>query len=69
MSRSARTVDAHIYVDGEDVVPEVHAVLDRWPTSPITCAPASGKDTPANASGMWSTSVSAGLILGPVDGL
>ena len=50
---------AVIVVDGENVVPEVHAVLARWPTSPSGCARARGPGTPASASATSSTSASA----------
>ena len=40
-----------IVVDGEDVVPEVHDVLDRMTDrSPTACAAARGPDTPGSAS-------------------
>ena len=32
-----RAAKRHL-VDGKNVVPEVHAVLDRWPRSPAGCA-------------------------------
>ena len=39
-----------ILVDGRDVVPDVHAVLDRMATSRIACATVIGKVTAVNAS-------------------
>jgi glucose-6-phosphate isomerase len=46
-------------VDGENVVPEVHAVLDKMTISPIASAAASGKATPAKPFATSSTSASA----------
>ncbi len=37
-----------ILVDGKNVVPEVHAVLDKMAVSPTASAAANGRDTPAN---------------------
>ncbi len=49
-----------IVVDGENVVPEVHAVLDKMALPFVTtCAVASGKAIPANAFATSSTSGSA----------
>jgi glucose-6-phosphate isomerase len=56
--------DTSIVVDGENVVPKVHAVLDRMRTLPTACAVGSGRGTPANAFATWLTSVSAVPILG-----
>ena len=39
-----------IVVDGENIVPDVHAVSTRWPLSPIAFEAASGKGTPENHS-------------------
>ena len=52
--------DATILVDGKNVVPEVHAVLDRMADfrQPRPAA-ANGKATPASPSGMSSTSALA----------
>ena len=50
---------ATIVVDGEDVVPEVHAVLDRMADFAAACAAARGRATPASASATSSTSASA----------
>ena len=51
--------DQQIYVDGKDVVPDVHAVLDKMSGFAHACAAASGKGTPANAFVISSTSASA----------
>ena len=52
--------DATILVDGKNVVPEVHAVLDKMSRFCRTaCAAASGRGTPASASATWSISASA----------
>ena len=52
--------DAAIVVDGEDVVPEVHAVLDRMARLRRAGAQRrSGRATPASASATSSTSASA----------
>ena len=51
--------DASILVDGKNVVPGVHAVLDKMAPSATACAAAIGKGTPASGSGTWSTSASA----------
>jgi glucose-6-phosphate isomerase len=48
-----------IVVDGKNVVPEVHAVLDKMAISPTASAAANGRATPANASRTSSTSASA----------
>ena len=48
-----------ILVDGKNVVPEVHAVLDKMAEFPIASAAANGKAIPASASRMSSTSASA----------
>ena len=48
-----------ILVDGENVVPQVHAVLDQMADFPIAFAAAHGKATPASASATWSISASA----------
>ena len=59
--------DASIVVDGEDVVPDVHAVLDRMARlRRRASAPASGPATPAGASATSSTSASAAPTSGPV---
>lgn len=55
---------ASIVVDGENVVPAVHAVLDRMADSAGACAAARGKDTPASRSKTSSTSGSAGRTWG-----
>ena len=54
--------NARIVVDGVDVVPEVHAVLERMATFATRSAAASGWDTPASAFAMSSTSASAAPI-------
>ena len=48
-----------LVVDGQNVVEDVHAVLDRWATSPTGCAAASGRARRASASRPSSTSASA----------
>ena len=40
---------ASIVVDGENVVPQVHAVLDKMAISPTASGTGSGKDIPVNA--------------------
>ena len=40
--------DQSIIVDGEDVIPQVHAVLDKMAAFPTGCAVGSGRDTPAS---------------------
>ena len=50
---------ASIVIDGENVVPQVHAVLDKMAASPTASAAGSGKVTRANAFAMSSTSASA----------
>ena len=45
-----------ILVDGHDVVPDVHEVLDRMSDSRIRCAAAGGRVTRAGGSATWSTS-------------
>ena len=57
--------DQSMMVDGVDVVPEVHAVLDKMPHLRITSAAAFGRGIPASASEMWSTLGSAALTSGP----
>ena len=54
-----RAARRSLIVDGEDVVPEVHAVLDQMSDFASGCAPASGAATPAGPSATWSTSGSA----------
>jgi hypothetical protein len=51
--------DASLTVDGQDVVHDVHEVLDRMAGSPTGCGPGSGPARPAGRSGRWSTSASA----------
>jgi len=58
--------DASIVVDGKNVVPGVHAVLDRMAAFASRVAAASGRAIPASASGTSSTSASGGSDLGPV---
>ena len=53
---------ARILVDGQNVVPEVHAVLARMAPFPIACAAAPGWATRASASATSSTSASAAPI-------
>ena len=48
-----------INTDGKDVVPGVHAVLDKMAAFAIASAAASGRATPANAFATSSTSASA----------
>ena len=48
-----------IEVDGDDVVPDVHAVLDRMAAFADASAAATGAATPASASATSSTSASA----------
>ena len=55
-----------IVVDGQDVVPEVHAVLDKMADFSERVRTANGKATQASASGTSSISASAAPILGPV---
>ena len=54
-----------IVVDGKDVVPEVHAVLDAMPTSRTGCGAAHGRGTPASAFATSSTSASAAPTSAP----
>ena len=49
---------ASIVVDGENVVPHVHAVLDRMADFSNRCGAASGRATPASAFATSSTSAS-----------
>ena len=59
--------DASIVVDGEDVVPDVHEVLDRMARlRRARPRPARGRATPASASATSSTSASAAPTSGPV---
>ncbi len=51
--------EAHIFVDGHDVVADVHAVLDRMGDFSDGSATAAGRATPASASATSSTSASA----------
>ena len=56
---------ASIVVDGQNVVPEVHAVLDRMADIlRAACAAAHGRGIPASASATSSTSGSAAPISG-----
>jgi polyphosphate glucokinase len=57
--RAARAARGKIVVDGRNVVPEVHAVLDKMADSPSASAAASGRATPASAFATSSTSASA----------
>jgi len=57
---------ASIVVDGHDVVPDVHDVLQKWPTSATASGPERGRDIPGSAFATSSTSGSAGSDLGPV---
>lgn len=56
--------DAELIVDGQNVVADVHQVLDAMGTSPTGCAAANGRAPPASASAPWSTSASAGPTWG-----
>ena len=51
--------EAKILVDGEDVVPEVHTVLDRMSAFATPCGAERGRATPAAESATSSTSASA----------
>ena len=53
-----------IAVDGKNVVPDVHAVLDKMATLPIASAAVNGRATPASAFAMSSISASAAPISG-----
>jgi glucose-6-phosphate isomerase len=53
-----------IIVDGEDVVPQVHAVLDKMAASPSGCEAAPGKVIPESPSATLSISASEALIWG-----
>ncbi len=48
-SHCVRRKDASILVDGKNVVPEVHAVLDKMADFAIECGAVRGKATPENA--------------------
>jgi len=52
--------DQSILVDGKDVVPEVHAVLDRMAEFATRVRTVAGRATPGSGSGTSSTSGSAG---------
>ncbi len=56
--------NASILVDGRNVVPDVHAVLDKMAGFATASAAAIGKAIPASGSAMWSTSASAALTSG-----
>jgi len=55
--------DASIFVDGENVVPKVHAVLDRMADFASRLRVENGRVTPVSAFGTWLTSVSEARIL------
>ena len=66
-SRCARREGTSIVVDGENVVPGVHAVLDRMADfADARSRRRRGRATPASASATSSTSASAAPISGPV---
>lgn len=58
--------NASIKVDGHNVIPDVHEVLDKMSDFANGCAAARGQATPANASKMSSISASAAPTMGPV---
>ena len=51
-----------LIVDGQDVVADVHEVLDACMPSPSACAPVSGRVLPAKRSSTWCPSASAAPI-------
>ena len=58
----ARQKEASIVVDGENVVPQVHAVLDKMANSQIASGAGNGRGTRASASATSLTSALAAPI-------